>query len=397
MKVLKSTILKKRKCEFGNFEMVPDSGWKISHSFIDFESGLLVVSESDEDEKNWKSGGGIRQIPNRQFIIDQKNAVILEPTEWVKYFDYSTIETFSEDKKLKLLTTRIHEPDRNTDGIKEELIHLETGKTISTSAGVAFRDKERTTLVDSYYKSIERSKNYKKQLELGVYPEELRTENLQSLEEGNEVLEYYDDRYVYKLTFDNNHFILGKAFRPKSIEEWENYQVDLLNEFPLIQAFWDNLSKDENWFTVLKPRKIHPSLHYYIITWYNKLIHDLELSYKNHEALSEWMNQSWDNSLNRNVYWQFCSNCRDRVLYYPRYPKHACDKCVDLIVDDNGNQLNYSDTHELKYIENEFHVVLKDSGKKAKLFIGSHEYWASEARFGGIVHQKKEKYKNNTM
>lgn len=138
MKIIKSKIFKRRKCEFGNFEIVPEKGWKISQSFIDFESGLLIVSESDEDKNNWRSGGGISQIPNRQFIIDQKNAVILKPIEWIKYFNYKTIETYSEDKKLKLLSTRVHEPERNTDGIKEELIDVESGKTISTSTGVAF-------------------------------------------------------------------------------------------------------------------------------------------------------------------------------------------------------------------------------------------------------------------
>jgi hypothetical protein len=394
MKVLKSTILKKRKCEFGNFELAPETGWKISQTFIDHESRLLVVSVSDENERNWTSGGGMRQIPNKQFIIDSKKAIILKHTEWNQYFNYNTIESFSEDKKLKLLTTRIHEPERNTDGIKEELIQIETGKTISTSNGVAFRDAKRTTLIDSYYESIERAKNYKKQLELGVYPEPLKNKNLQSLESGSQVLEYYDEEYVYKLTFDNNSFILGKASRPKSIEEWDNYQVESLNEFTIINEFWNYLSKEDNWFEFLKPRKTHPSLHYYIITWHNDLIHGNELTYSSHKAIHEWMNQCWDDSLNRNVYWQFCSNCKTRVLYGPRYPKHACGKCVDLIKDENGDDLDYKDRHELKYIDGEFQVVLKDSDRSVKLFIGLDEYWASEARFGGIVHQKKENKHN---
>lgn len=108
------------------------------------------------------------------------------------------------------------------------------------------------------------------------------------------------------------------------------------------------------------------------------------------------MNQCWDKSLNRNVYWQFCSNCKERVLYDPRYPKHACRKCVNLIKDENGNELDYRNTHELKYINSEFQVLLKDSNTQVKLFIKSNEYWASEARFGGIVHQKK-KTKHNTV
>jgi len=396
MKVLKSTILKKRKSEFGNFELVPDIGWKISQAFIDLESGLLVVSESDENEDNWIVGGGIRQIPNRQFIIDPKTGQILNHTDWSKYFNYKTTESYSEDGKLKLLTTRVHEPERNTDGIQEELINVESGQTLSTSTGVAFRKEKRETLIDGYYESIERAKSYKKQLELGEYPEGLKDKYFQSLESGSQVIEYYNEQYVYKLTFDNNRFILGKATRPKSIEEWDNYQIEIFNEFALINEFWNYLSKNDSWFEVLKPRKIHPSLHYYIITWHNYLIHANELSYYSHKAINEWMNQCWDNSLNRNVYWQFCSNCKARVLYYPRYPKHACRKCVDLIKDEKGNDLDYKDKHELKYIDGEFQVLFKESDKSVKIFIGTDEYLASEARFGGVVHQKKEN-KHNTM
>jgi hypothetical protein len=73
---------------------------------------------------------------------------------------------------------------------------------------------------------------------------------------------------------------------------------------------------------------------------------------------------------------------------------HACGKCVDLIKDENGDDLDYKDRHELKYIDGEFQVVLKDSDRSVKLFIGLDEYWASEARFGGIVHQKKENKHN---
>lgn len=390
MKIIKSKIFKRRKCEFGNFEIVPEKGWKISQSFIDFESGLLIVSESDEDKNNWRSGGGISQIPNRQFIIDQKNAVILKPTEWIKYFNYKTIETYSEDKKLKLLSTRVHEPERNTDGIKEELIDVESGKTISTSTGVAFRKEIKKTLIDSHYESIASAKRYRQHLELGEYPENLKAEHYQNLKEKDIIIEYYDNNSVYKLAFEKDKLVLGKTFKPKSIEEWNNYEVEKIVSFIKISEFWDYLSKEKKWFKNLNPRQIHPSLHFYIINYHNKTLSHCELTYNEHKALQEWMNQCWDKSLNRNVYWQFCSNCKERVLYGPRYPKHACRNCVNLIKDENGNELDYRNTHELKYINSEFQVLLKDSNTQVKLFIKSNEYWASEARFGGIVHQKKE-------
>ncbi len=106
MKVLKSTLFKKRKCEFGDFELEPEFGWKISQSFIDFESGLLIVSESDENEQNWiDTGFGSRIIPRKEHRIDITTGEILTTEQWTKYFSYDTIVQISEDGKYKLITT----------------------------------------------------------------------------------------------------------------------------------------------------------------------------------------------------------------------------------------------------------------------------------------------------
>lgn len=390
MKVLKSNIFKKRKCKFGDFELVAEKGWKISQTFIDYESGLLVVDVSDENENNWVDGGGIRKIPSKQFIVDANQGLILTYKEWSKYFNYNTIETMSEDNKLKLITTRIHEPERNSDAIKEELIDVLSGKILSTSDGVAFREEKRKTLINDYYESIESAKRYLEQLELGEYPEKINLEYLASLKQKDVVIEFYNELLVYKLIYENEKFIFGQTNKPKSIEGWGNYQVDFIAEFGSLNDFWDYLSRDKSWFEFYKPRIIHSSLHRYIITFYNKLISTKELSYKEYSDLHEWMNKCWDDALNRKVYWQFCSNCKARVLYGPRYPKHACKKCVELIKDELGNQLNYKVTHEFKYIDGKYSVILKASNSEVKIFINSDEYWASEAKFGGIVHQKKE-------
>ena len=80
MKVLKSTILKKRKCEFGNFELAPENGWKISQSFIDFESGLLVVSTNDENESMpefFGIGGCLFCVISGNFKTEQERDWIL--------------------------------------------------------------------------------------------------------------------------------------------------------------------------------------------------------------------------------------------------------------------------------------------------------------------------------
>lgn len=54
MKILKSSFFRPRKCQHGNFELSPDKGREILQTFIDFESGLLVVStiKGKEDSSN---------------------------------------------------------------------------------------------------------------------------------------------------------------------------------------------------------------------------------------------------------------------------------------------------------------------------------------------------------
>lgn len=124
----------------------------------------------------------------------------------------------------------------------------------------------------------------------------------------------------------------------------------------------------------------------YIITSHNQILEKGEISYKEHENLQYWMSRCFNKEINRNVYWQFCSNCRERVFYFSRYPKHACRECMSLIKDEFGNKLDYKNTHEL-FGEK---VRLKSNQKEVNIFINNDEYWASEARFGGVVYQRKE-------
>lgn len=50
MEIIKNKLLRSQNCKYGDFEIKPENGWKISETFIDFESKLLVVSVSIIDE-----------------------------------------------------------------------------------------------------------------------------------------------------------------------------------------------------------------------------------------------------------------------------------------------------------------------------------------------------------
>ncbi|MFC3157207.1 hypothetical protein ACFOEQ_00795 [Chryseobacterium arachidis] len=112
MKILKSTFFRPRKCQYGNFELSPDKGWEILQSFIDFESGLLVVSTIKSKEDRLKSGV---QPETKQYLINLQSLQILFSDDYKEYFDYGLNESYSPDGKLRLISQRIHDKQRNND------------------------------------------------------------------------------------------------------------------------------------------------------------------------------------------------------------------------------------------------------------------------------------------
>ena len=149
MKILRSTFFKKRKSNHGNFELIPDKGWEILQSFIDYESKLLVVTTTKE--KDVPHQGSVKQLDVRQFVIDPVNAKILIPYIYRTLFNYKVSETISDDGKLCLISQRIHDEQRNNDFISEKLYDAEAGTLVSSSESVAFNQNKRINLLDRHY------------------------------------------------------------------------------------------------------------------------------------------------------------------------------------------------------------------------------------------------------
>jgi hypothetical protein len=151
MEIIKSKLFRPRKCEYGDFELKPEKGWKLLQTFIDYESKLLVVSVSCEDKSKWRDNGyNGWSIPTKEFKIDLGTLKILEFEGWKKYFNYNQTEFISDDKRYKLVTQRVFESNGNSDGIKEELYEIESGKLISSSESIAFRQEKRENLLESF-------------------------------------------------------------------------------------------------------------------------------------------------------------------------------------------------------------------------------------------------------
>lgn len=383
-------LIPNQKSEYGDFDLIPTPGFKLYH-FIDFASKLLVVNESLIDTSHLPSYRGTTVSTPIVYIIDSEAQKILHFEDWCKYFNYEPIETFSEDGKLKEIWIRKHIPERGTDSYEGYLLEVETGhRIIEGASSVAFNDRERLSLIKEYYKDIERNKEYLRSLERGVYPEGKFHAYLAELTENQLVFEYNDEYNLFRLEFIDGTFNLKKGVLPKFWEKRDDLIYDSEHVFKSIQSFWNYFQANKFWYKQYQARTIENVLKKFIITAHNQILDEGEISYQEHEKLHDWMNRCYDSEIERNVYWQFCSNCRERVFYNPRYPKHACRKCVEILKDEFGIPLDYQTTHDLREAEGGLYLCFQKEGKQVRMFIENDEYWASEARFGGIVHQKKE-------
>jgi len=406
MKILKSTILKKRKCEFGNFELVPETGWKISQSFIDFESGLLIVSENDENEENWvDSGFGSQTIPTRQHRVDVKTGEILSSEQWKKYFSYEKIEQISEDGMFKLITTRVHEPERNSDGIKEELVEIETGKTISSSDSIAFRREKRENLLESHYRQIKEIERRKAEYEAMPTLSEYYKKELNKLEKGTIILDYFNSDFIFKLNYNGNEFelsIVQSNFKYDLELNSLNYQKE--NSFNTIEEFVDKYMKNKDWFLKHTPfnrkkdgSKSNQLLKKFVIEKFNELRKNHDFTFKEYNKIQQWDNFFYErDSVKPNEYKQYCSYCKKLVSYYPRYPKYICTECSSKkITDEKGIELSFSNIGfsgglKITY-RKDGEIIKEDTSQSQKLcFINGKRFIATEARFGGIVIQTEK-------
>ena len=401
MKVLKSTILKKRKCEFGNFELVPEPGWKISQSFLDYESGLLIVSESDENEENWiDSGFGSRTIPSREHRIDVNTGEILSPKQWTKYFSYETTEQISEDGQYKLITTRVHEPERDSDGIKEKLIEIASGKTLSSSDGIAFREKKRETALERFLK--QKQEHEKRQAEIEALPtlDEFFHHELQKLTDGETILNYHDSDSVFELAFRNDQFELKKVDQKYNAPlNWQELDFELIETFGKIEDFTSKYMTNKDWYLSNIPinrfgsrTPVNHLLKKDVVQFCNRQREKHDFSTYEYNKLN-----NWENLFNRrdcvkpSEYKQYCSNCKQAVRYNPRYPKYICGECSSKpIRDEEGNEISFSNIGfsgglRISYIK-DGKTYKEDISQTEKLcIIDDKRFIATEARFGGIV------------
>lgn len=395
MKIIKSNLFRHRQCKYGNFELQTDKDWSISYSFIDFESGLLIVSTNDDNENHWENlGYNGKRIPSKQYVIDLNNLKILSAKEWSKFFNYESKISYSSDNKLKLTTQRIHHPEDNIDTIQEKLEIIESGH-ISTSESFAFSDQKRENLLEQTIKRIEEEREKKRQLKNKLTLDEFYSKELNSLNEKDIIFNYTNNDSCFQLSFIANEFILSKSVLTT---EKNQYNFKFYKDFKNIEDFWDYFSKNNKWFIdystfFLSNNKPH-LLAKFIIPFFNQLRKNHLFTFEEYNKINQWQNIIWNDEYKATENKQWCSLCKKEVDYSPRYPKYICNECsLKDKFDINGNLVEFSNlgiSGGLKITRYKNQIIEEDDSQfMCDCTIENKLFFVHEARFGGIVIQLK--------
>lgn len=399
MIIVKCDISDPRKSEFGNFEIVPEDGWKISQTYIDYESKLLIVSLSIIDESKWiDSGFGGRIIPTKEYKVDLDTLRVLERDEWKLLFNYEPVEIISDDKKYRLISQRIFEEEANNDSIKEELYDLNTGELISKGASVAFQKKKRENLLEKHYRRIREDEERKKELDAKLSLDEFYKLKLDCLKDKDVIIIYSDHSgNIFRLTFVDSDFQLsqGKSDGRQS----RDYQI--VKTFDNIDEFWQDLIKDDKWYiTYAVDRQLSENplvLAKHVNQYFNDIREKQTFTFAEYRFINEWSAAFWSDEYKKTELKQWCPNCHKEVSYYPRYPKFICANCSSKDkFDKEGNYLYFSNIGfsgglKVTYKDGNGNVLKEDTTlHSCDCIIDGKLYFAQEGRFGGIVIQKKD-------
>ncbi len=405
MEIIKSNSLSPRKCEYGDFELQPEAGWKISQTFIDYESKLLIVSVSNEDRSQWINTGYGRTIPTKEYKINLQTLTILTPEEWQKYFNYDQVELISEDKRFKLISQRIYEPERNNDGYQEELYDLTTNERISRGSSVAFHKEKRENLMESHYRTLNEKEKQKQILDAKPTLEQFYLHQLEKLNDQDDILYYYDEWNVFQLRYADKQFILsGSGKLPTDSKEWKSIKFDVIRKYNNLDEFWKEFIIPEKWYVRFKHLHAYGLnsskvmlLAKHINSFFNELRRAHNFTYQEYNSINNWGNLVWSDEFKSTELKQWCSNCYKEVYYQVRYPKYICSECASKNkYDKRGNLLEFYNQSitggfRITYVDSKGNTIREDDTRDyCECIIDDKLFFAQEAKFGGVVIQKKD-------
>jgi len=181
----------------------------------------------------------------------------------------------------------------------------------------------------------------------------------------------------------------------------------LVEKFETIHSFWEFVTKEDKWYLKYSPYRIKNIDKYIsdlaplIIKTTNQLRTEMKFTSDEYWEINKWDNFLFqkDNSENGNFkldkdlkFKQNCSNCKKDIGYAPRYPKSICRNCYDKKTDIEGRKVEFYNTYWSGAGCQGYYVGTEQKEKydSNDCFIDGKEFFAEEARFGGIVIQLKE-------
>ncbi len=381
-------VLKFVPNDIESFEVEPTEGYYMDHSFVDYESGLFVFYETPLEQLREKI-----QTPRKR-LVEPETGKVLTVEEWRAYFDYeSPREEFSEDGEIKCVTRRVHEPERETDGLAYQVIRVATGEVLAENSSIAFIDEPLRSPIQNYYDTLEWAASAGKALELRDYPEDIHRKHLEQVEPGEWVFQYVDltEMTVLRLIFMGENYELHSAPTEGLYADIKEELFTHRKSYPDIAAFWKEFAARGDWFEAYGHRYgLHACMAKFVITSANEIRKRGDFTLAGYELLNKWENDLGDDECEIAVYHQFCPNCKARVYFQARYPKSLCNDCRELITDKSGRPVNYFNTELMGHGCAAEYLDTGEPYESDICFIGQVEYTAQEARFGGIELQPRE-------
>lgn len=391
------------KSKWGNFEIIPSEEWQISREYVDFESGLLIVSERPSDlSKLPRSEYGTTLIPNKTYVIDKKEEKILSAEEWRSYFNYELIEYTVENEKLKIIEQRIPSSKGNFDHIEYKLVEIETGNILQQGGRVGFSDKAPQSVYDRYQERKESEKRRKDKEKSQLSLEQFYHHESIRLEYGQVILTYLDsDDICYRAKMGNGENVIvevggKKPHAGEDIKIWKHYE-----RFDSVEVFWKWLNNGNKWYVKFKPywilrnRKVENSiLAYYIIHEANRIRYTTKLNRELWSATRIWENLMDLNMLSKSELIQVCPNCMTKVMFFPMFPTMICNNCESQLTDKDGRKVSFSNVSMSGGCQG-YYSDTREKYEGYNCYIGDRKFYATEMRFGGIAvipHEDREEF-----
>lgn len=386
-------LINGQKSKWGDFEIVPSEEWQVSSEYIDFESGLLIVSERPSDlSKLPRSEYGTTLIPNNTYVIDKEEGRILSSEEWRSYFNYELVEYTVENEKLKVIEQRIPSIKGNFDHIEYKLVEIETGNILQQGGRVGFSDKAPQSVYDRYRERKESEKRRKDKEKNQLSLEQFYHHESIRLEYGQVILTYLNlDDICYRAKMGNGENVIveegGK--KPPAGEDVKIWRYS--ERFDSIDLFWSWLNDGNKWYIKFKPywilrnRKVENSiLAFYIIHEANKIRYTTNLNKELWSATRIWENLMDLNMLSKSELIQVCPNCMAKVMFFPMLPTRICSNCESQLTDESGRKVSFSNVSMSGGCQG-YYSDTREKYEGYNCYIGDRKFYATEMKFGGIA------------